>query len=239
MSALQLAIVLVPTALQLLWLRRHGATRGRARQAARVVALGAASAAVAGAVGTLAQGLLGLALAEGTAAWQAARCLLCVALVEELCKLCAARRVSERCRMGTMLCCVLVAIGFDLAENLVYSIAATMAVAVVRALKSVAGHTLYGAVMGLALGKAERARMRGGDAASWHAAAAVPTALHGLYDLLVYTLPPAVALAFVLAHAAVGTVAAVMLARDTLAGCAPSRQGVTVPEPRYGKRDGA
>lgn len=46
-------------------------------------------------------------------------------------------------------------------------------------------------------------------------------------------------LAFVLAHSAVGTVAAVMLARGTLAGCAPSRQGVTVPEPRYGKRDGA
>ena len=91
-SALQLAIVLAPTALQLLWLRRLGATCGRARQVARMVALGAASAAVAGAVGTLAQGLLGLALAEGTAAWHAARCVLCVALVEELCKLCAARR---------------------------------------------------------------------------------------------------------------------------------------------------
>lgn len=120
-----------------------------------MVALGAASAAVAGAVGTLAQGLLGLALSEGTVAWHAARCVLCVALVEELCKLLAARRVSERCRMGTMLCCVLAAIGFDLAENLIYSIAATMAVTVVRALKSVAGHTLYGAIMGLALGRAE------------------------------------------------------------------------------------
>ena len=53
MSALQLAFVLAPTALQLLWLRRLGATRGRARQAARMVALGAASAAMAGAIGTL------------------------------------------------------------------------------------------------------------------------------------------------------------------------------------------
>lgn len=38
---------------------------------------------------------------------------------------------------------------------------------------------------------------------------------------------------------AVGTVAAVMLARGTLARRVSSRQGVTVPEPRYGKRDGA
>ena len=68
MSALQLAVVLAPTALQLLWLRRLGATRGRARQVARMVALGAASAAMAGAIGTLARWLLGLALAEGTAA---------------------------------------------------------------------------------------------------------------------------------------------------------------------------
>ncbi|MBR3314252.1 MAG: PrsW family intramembrane metalloprotease [Atopobiaceae bacterium] len=195
---------------------------------------------MAGAVGTLAQCLLGLALAEGTAGWHAARCVLCVALVEELCKLFAARRGSERCALGIGTCCVLAAIGFDLAENLGYALANPITVSVLRALSSVAGHTLYGAVMGFALGKAERSRMRGGDATSWHAAAvAVPTALHGLYDLLVYTLPPAVALAFVLAHSAVGTVAAVMLARGTLAGCAPSRQGVTVPEPRYGKRDGA
>ena len=219
MSALRLAVVLAPTALQLLWLRRLGAARGRARQAARVLAYGAASAAAAGAVGTLAQGLLGLALAEGTAGWHAARCVLCVALVEELCKLCAARRVSERCRMETMLCCVLAAIGFDLAENIVYSIATTMAVTVVRALKSAAGHTLYGAIMGLALARAERARMRGGDATTWHVAAvAVPTVLHGLYDLLLYTLPPSIAFASALTHCALGTVAAVMLVRRALGG---------------------
>ena len=166
MSTLRLAVVLTPTALQLLWLRRLGATRGNAGQAARMMALGAASAAMAGAIGTLARWLLGLALAEGTAAWQAARCVLCVALVEELCKLLAARRVSERCRMETMLCCVLAAIGFDLAENLGYALANRITVSVLRALSSVAGHTLYGAVMGFALGKAERARMRGGDATS-------------------------------------------------------------------------
>ncbi|MBR3160983.1 MAG: PrsW family intramembrane metalloprotease [Atopobiaceae bacterium] len=217
MSALQLAVVLAPTALQLLWLRHLGAARGRVRQVARLLVYGAASAAAAGAVGTLAQGLLGLALAEGTAGWIAARCMLCVALVEELCKLLAARRVSERCRMETMLCCVLVAIGFDLAENLVYSITATMAVTVVRALKSVAGHTLYGAIMGLALGRAERAEKREGDATAWHMAAiAVPTALHGLYDL--YTLPPSAAFASALTHCALGTVAAVMLVRRALGG---------------------
>ena len=219
MSALQLAIVLAPTALQLLWLRRLGATCGRARQVARMVALGAASAAVAGAVGTLAQGLLGLALAEGTAAWHAARCVLCVALVEELCKLCAARRGSERFAMDVGTCCVLVAIGFDLAENLAYSITATMAVTVLRALKSVAGHTLHGAIMGLALGRAERAEKREGDATAWHMAAiAVPTVLHGLYDLLLRVLPPSLAFASALARCALGTVAAVMLVRGALGG---------------------
>ena len=173
---------------------------------------------MAGAIGTLARWLLGLALAEGTAAWQAARCVLCVALVEELCKLLAARRVSERCRMGTMLCCVLVAIGFDLAENIVYSITATMAVTVVRALKSVAGHTLYGAIMGSMLGKAERARTRKGDATAWHVAAvAVPTAPHGLYDLLLRVLPPSIAFASALTRCALGTVAAVVLVRRLLA----------------------
>ena len=218
MSALQLAFVLAPTALQLLWLRHLGAARGRVRQVARMVALGAASAAVAGAVGTLAQGLLGLALAEGTAAWHAARCVLCVALVEELCKLLAARRVSERCSMDVTLCCMLAAIGFDLAENLGYSIASTMAVTVVRALKSVAGHTLYGAIMGLALGRAERAEKRGGDATAWHVAAvAVPTVLHGLYDLLLRVLPPSIAFASALTHCALGTVAAVVLVRRLLA----------------------
>ena len=83
--------------------------------------------------------------------------------------------------MDVALCCVLAAIGFDLAENLVYSITATMAVTVVRALESVAGHTLYGAIMGFMLARAERAEKRGGDATAWHVAAvAVPTALHGL-----------------------------------------------------------
>ena len=219
MSALQLAFVLAPTALQLLWLRRLGAARGRARQAARVLAYGAASAAAAGAVGTLAQGLLGLALAEGTVAWHAARCVLCVALTEELCKLRAARRGSERCALGIGACCVLTAIGFDLAENIVYSITATMAVTVVRALKSAAGHTLYGAIMGLALARAEQIRMRGGDATAWHVAAvAVPTVLHGLYDLLLRVLPPSIAFASALTHCALGTVAAVMLVRRALGG---------------------
>ena len=178
------------------------------------MALGAASASVAGAVGTLAQGILGLALAEGTEAWHAARCVLCVALVEELCKLRAARCGSERCTLSIGTCCVLAAIGFDLAENLAYSITTTMAVTVVRALKSVAGHTLYGAIMGAMLGKAERARTRKGDATAWHVAAVtVPTALHGLYDLLLRVLPPSIAFASALTHCALGTVAAVMLVR--------------------------
>ena len=167
----------------------------------------------------LARWLLGLALAEGTAAWQAARCVLCVALVEELCKLCSARRGSESFAMDVGTCCVLAAIGFDLAENIVYSITTTMAVTVVRALKSAAGHTLYGAIMGLALARAERARMRGGDATAWQVAAvAVPTVLHGLYDLLLYTLPPSIAFASALTHCALGTVAAVMLVRRALGG---------------------
>ena len=145
--------------------------------------------------------------------------MLCVALVEELCKLRAARCGSERCTLSIGTCCVLAAIGFDLAENLIYSITATMAVTIVRALKSVAGHTLYGAIMGAMLGKAERARTRKGDATTWHVAAVtVPTSLHGLYDLLLYTLPPSIAFASALTHCALGTVAAVMMVRRALGG---------------------
>lgn len=217
MSALQLAIVLAPTALQLLWLRRVGAIRGRARQAAHVLVYGAASAVAAGAIEALAQPLLGLALPEGTVAWHAARCMLCIALVEELCKLLAARRGVGRRGMGTLPCCVLAAMGFDLAENLVYSTTATLAVSVVRALTSIARHVLCGAIMGTMLERAESARSPGGEATAWRmASVAAPTAVHGLYDLCLYTLPPSIAAVFALSYGVAGTVAAVVLARGEL-----------------------
>ena len=223
MSALQLGIVLAPTALQLLWLRRVGTIRGHVRQVARVMTCGAASAVAAGAIGTLARCLLGLALPEGTVAWQVARCMLCVALVEELCKMRAARLSIDRYNMDSLACCALVAIGFDVIENLGYSITATVAVSVIRALTSTARHVLCGAIMDAMLGKAEQARSRGNEAQAWHiASVAAPTALHGFYDLCLYVLPSTAAFVFVLAYGVAGTVVAVRLVGGLLARDASS-----------------
>lgn len=76
---------------------------------------------------------------------------------------------------------VAASLGFATLENILYVVQGGMGVAIVRAFTAVPGHALFGAVMGLHVGRARFA----GKSAPWHLALALfwPILLHGLYDL--------------------------------------------------------
>lgn len=116
----------------------------------------------------------------------AAEAFLCAALPEELCKFCVLWFYAARSRafdepMDGIVYGVVASLGFATLENVLYVAAGGLGTAVARAVLSVPSHAFWGAIMGYHAGQARfRTEGRGRQLAL---ALAVPTLLHGLYDL--------------------------------------------------------
>ncbi len=135
-------------------------------------------------------GILSSLLPQNTVLFNLLQYFICVALVEEFCKMMAMRLAVWKnpefnYTFDGIVYGVAAALGFAAFENIMYVFQGGLATAGVRAITAIPGHAVFGLFMGMHLGLAKYLEVRGDRSrASYHKKMAllVPTLLHGFYD---------------------------------------------------------
>lgn len=158
-----------------------------------LVLLGVLATAIAAFFENVGEALLDALFEEHDRLWDVLEYFLVVGLSEEGCKYLLLRWRTWRhpafnCEFDGVVYAVFVSLGFALWENIGYTLAYGIEVAIARALTAVPGHACFGVMMGVWFGIAKRLELDGRKAASRHArrlTLLLPLLLHGLYDYLV------------------------------------------------------
>lgn len=139
---------------------------------------------------SVAEGILPEILTPKTVIYILVDNFLCVALVEELVKYVALKRVSWNhpafnYTFDGIVYAVSVSIGFAAAENILYVQDGGLATAVIRAVTSIPGHCIFAIYMGIAYSLAKYYETRGDlklRQKYLNRAILIPMMLHGFYD---------------------------------------------------------
>ena len=156
----------------------------------KLVLFGALSGIAAGAAEVVLGRVLSGFLPSYTLLYQVLENFLVVALVEELCKFAPVRLFAWRhpafnYRFDAVVYAMFSALGFAALENVLYVMDGGLVTAVSRALLSVPGHAFFALYMGIYLGDAKLAEVRGDAYMRGHfmrLAIVVPVLLHGFWD---------------------------------------------------------
>jgi len=155
-----------------------------------LVLFGALSGIVAGAAEVVLGRVLRDFLPSYTLLYQVLENFLVVALVEELCKFAPVRlfawhHPAFNYRFDAVVYAMFSTLGFAALENVLYVMDGGLVTAVSRALLSVPGHAFFALYMGIYLGDAKLAEVRGDAYMRGHflrLAIVVPVLLHGFWD---------------------------------------------------------
>ena len=189
MDTILLAAALLPAlALMVFVYSRDRVEKEPAGLVARVFFLGAGSGIVAGLIESILIGSVEALLPQGLLLI-IIEYFVCVAAVEEACKLFCLNTVKKRPEFDyvfdAVVYSVAAALGFAALENVFYVLDGGLETAIMRAVLSVPGHAADGVVMGVFYGLARQRELHGNKAGArsyYWLAFLLPTIEHGFYD---------------------------------------------------------